>query len=113
MGILNAPIVDNLIKDMQSKGLFGQRDIHKKVLELPIPKFNQKNIDHQGITKLSKKCEEKAKKLLPTLITKYKSIAFIRNGIREYISDELEQISEIVINIFEEKTGKGTLASFL
>ena len=112
-GILNAPIVDNLIKDMQSKGLFGPRDIHKKVLELPIPKFNQKNSDHQKITKLSKKCEEEAKKLLPTLITKYKSIASIRNKIREYISDELEQISEIVINIFEEKTGKGTLTSFL
>ena len=35
--ILNSHIVDELIKPMQSRGLWGPRDIHKKVLELPIP----------------------------------------------------------------------------
>ncbi|MBI5182390.1 MAG: N-6 DNA methylase [Nitrospirae bacterium] len=38
--ILNSPLVDALIKPMQSRGLFGARDITKKVLELPIPEFN-------------------------------------------------------------------------
>ncbi|MGH2639297.1 MAG: Eco57I restriction-modification methylase domain-containing protein [Rhabdochlamydiaceae bacterium] len=34
-GMLNAPIVDSLIKPMQSRGQWGERDIHKKVLEIP------------------------------------------------------------------------------
>jgi len=34
--MLNAPIVDALIKPMQTRGLWGERDIYKKVLELPL-----------------------------------------------------------------------------
>lgn len=41
--ILNSPMVDELIKPMQSRGLFGPRDIHKKVWG----NFQSLNLIHQ------------------------------------------------------------------
>ena len=40
--ILNSNVPNDEIKPFQSLGLMGERDIHKKVLELPIPVFDQK-----------------------------------------------------------------------
>ena len=44
--LLNAPVIDQLIKPMQSQGLFGPRDIGNKVFELPIPRYDAENGDH-------------------------------------------------------------------
>jgi hypothetical protein len=41
--LLNTSIIDKLIKPMSSRGLWGPRDICKKVLGLPIPRFNAEN----------------------------------------------------------------------
>ena len=51
VAVLNAPVTDKLIKPMQSRGLWGPRDIHKKVLELPIPKFEVTNRAHKELRK--------------------------------------------------------------
>ncbi|MEZ4427736.1 MAG: N-6 DNA methylase [Nannocystaceae bacterium] len=47
--ILNAAPVDAAIKPFQSVGLRGERDIHKKPLELPIPRFDVDDARHQEI----------------------------------------------------------------
>src|SRR5947209_8238623 len=39
--ILNSNVPNNEIKPFQSLGLMGERDIEKKVLELPIPLFDE------------------------------------------------------------------------
>jgi hypothetical protein len=44
---LNSNVLDELIKPMQSKGEFGERDIHKKPLEFPVEKFNSKKTIHK------------------------------------------------------------------
>lgn len=46
--VLNSPTVDGLVKPMQSRGQYGARDIHKKVLELPIPRFDASEETHSG-----------------------------------------------------------------
>jgi len=109
VSVLNAPIVDNLIKGMQSRGLFGPRDIHKKVLDLPIPRFDPNNPTHMGLSDLGKKCKKKADELLPPLAKEYNSIAFVRRKIKEELSEELKRISELTLEIFSETTSKGTL----
>jgi len=94
---LNAPVVDLLLKPMQSRGLWGPRDIHKKVLELPIPHFDPKNAAHRRLAKLAEECTEKVSQWLegggPGSI---KSIGRLRAMVRGMLKDELSQIDELV-----------------
>lgn len=96
--LLNANTIDQLIKPMQSRGLWGPRDIHKKVWELPIPKFDASNEDHKSLSRLGEFCTKKVEKLIPQ-ITKYKSIGHIRKIIKGELKEELKQIDEIVKRI--------------
>lgn len=98
VSVLNSSIIDKLIKPMQTKGLFGERDICKKVLELPIPKYNPNDTHHKRLTELSKQCSEKVKQILPTL-TYYKSIGKIRGEIRKGLAKELQEIDKLVEQI--------------
>jgi len=98
--VLNAPAVDKLIKPMQSRGLWGPRDIHKKVLELPIPKFDATNPDHRRLAELGKECSTKVKCWLASGGARnIKSIGRLRRMVREMLSDELKEIDELVKGI--------------
>ena len=99
---LNAPIVDELIKDMQTRGLFGPRHICKKVLELPIPKYNSGNELHMRLAELGKICERRAWALREELVEKYRSVGKIRSEIKIELENELSEISETVLEIFKE-----------
>lgn len=99
--ILNAPHVNQLIKGMQSKGLFGERDICKKVLELPIPEYDPNKQAHKTLSGIGKKGRRKAYEVLSKWTSKYKSIYHIRKGIKEDISEEVQRISELTSKILE------------
>ena len=60
--ILNSRIVNLLIKPFQSVGLQGERDIHKKVLELPIPLFDDRKAEHVALAKLGEEARKRAAK---------------------------------------------------
>jgi len=94
--LLNAPIVDLLIKPMQSRGQYGERDIVKKVLELPLPRFNPKNEKHNKLVELAKEAHEKAAKTIPELEEKYRSIGKIRSLLKAELSKEILGIDKIV-----------------
>jgi SAM-dependent methyltransferase len=109
--IFNSSIINNLIKPMQAKGLFGERSIHKKVLELPIPQFERNNKLHIRLSELGKEASKKAQQKLEEILeNEYKHleylkpqhIARIRKEIREEIKKELEEIDEIVEKILKE-----------
>ncbi len=53
VAILNAEITNLAIKPFRSRGLLGERHVHKKVLELPIPTFDHNNNAHVEIARLS------------------------------------------------------------
>ena len=102
--ILNSKIIDTLIKPMQSKGLWGPRDIHKKVWELPIPIYSESKSTHRELTELGIDCSEKVKKFLPELETKDITpgkIGRLRSEVRERLSDELKEIDGIVKKVME------------
>lgn len=94
--LLNSPIVDSLIKPMQSRGLWGERDIHKKVLELPLPKFNPENEMHLQLVELSKEAQKKVNKLIPELELRYSGIGRMRQILKSEISAEILEIDKIV-----------------
>jgi len=97
--LLNSPLVDELLKPMQSRGLWGPRHIHKKVLEIPIPQYNSSDENHQALSQLSEQCTHKVEQLLPQL-AKSRSIGHTRRVIRSQLKQELEQIDALVKRIF-------------
>lgn len=100
--ILNASIIDKLIKPMQSRGLWGPRDIHKKVLELPIPRFKSDIPSHHRLAEIGEHCTQKVKDWLaaggPGQV---KSIGRLRGMVRKFLKDELAEIDELVQQILK------------
>ena len=100
LSVLNAPLIDTLIKPMQSRGLWGPRDIHKKVLELPIPKYDSSNQNHLSLAVLGKQCIEKVDRWVKSGGPgTTKSIGVLRRKVREMLSEELKEIDEAVKKI--------------
>ena len=50
--ILNSETINERIKPFQSTGLLGERDVHKKLLELPIPTYNAAVQVHRELAEL-------------------------------------------------------------
>ncbi|MFO7995942.1 MAG: N-6 DNA methylase [Dehalococcoidia bacterium] len=96
---LNAPYVDGAIKPHQTRGQWGERDIHRRPFEyVPIPKFNPEDEKHGKLAELSQACHEKVKKLK----TEGKSIGNSRGKVRKALANELADIDELVREILED-----------
>ncbi|NBP02611.1 MAG: hypothetical protein EBU90_21320 [Proteobacteria bacterium] len=87
---LNSPFVNTCIKSLQSSGLGGPRDIHKKVLELPIPKYDAANQDHETLKQISQQMHNQ----LLDYETKYQAQK-ARGDIRKLQETALSQIDII------------------
>ena len=95
--VLNAPHVDRLVKPMQSRGLWGPRDIHKKVLELPIPQFDAANPTHTQLAKLGRECSAEVEKwLVNGGAGKITSIGTLRGKVRAILKAKLAEIDALV-----------------
>jgi hypothetical protein len=115
--ILNSSVLNELIKPMQSKGERGERDIHKKLLEFPIPKYNPSNEVHRKLAELGKKACEIAQYMLPQLLSARgydkrlkergvlmpQEVGTLRRDVRERLDDIIKQIDDLVIELL--KTG--------
>jgi len=99
---LNSSILNQALKPLQARGLFGPRHIHKKVWEFPIPRFNPKNLQHQNLVKIGEKTTAKVKRFLKgeRLVT---SIGRLRRDIKKYLENELKEIDNIARNILEKE----------
>ena len=95
--VLNSETVNAAIKPFQSVGLLGERDIHKKLLELPIPLFSSRESEH---LKLSKHGEDARKKALDAVSTPHfplnSSIATQRAFVRKALKNEMKSIDDLV-----------------
>jgi hypothetical protein len=104
--LLNSSVPNFLMKDFQTKGLFGPRDIHKKILNIYFPKFDENNKLHLSLAALSKSCHDKTEKyvetnppnseLTPIKLGKY------RVDIKRHLSKEMADIDKIVRKIIKE-----------
>ncbi|EDP74084.1 N-6 DNA methylase, partial [Hydrogenivirga sp. 128-5-R1-1] len=99
--ILNSNLLNQAIKQFQSEGLYGERNIHKLPLLMPIPEFDPTNEKHLQIVELAKICKEKANYGKP-FICGYDERK--RRSIGRYEVDfELNQIDRILYDISELK----------
>ena len=98
--ILNTAYIDQLIKPMQTRGQFGPRHIHKKVLEFPIPKFDPSDPRHLKLAELGEECSKKVNNWLESGGPgKIKSIGKLRTMVRKMLDRELKEIDAIVQKI--------------
>jgi len=116
VSILNSKVLDDLIKPLQSKGKYGERDIHKKLLEFPIPKFNPNDPIHRRLAELGRKASEEANRILPRLLAEFgydeklrergtlmpQEVARLRQAIRDNLESILEEIDDLVGKLLSE-----------
>lgn len=53
---LNSAQANAAMKPFQAEGLFGARHVHKKILDVPLPKFNSDNETHVRLAELGRAC---------------------------------------------------------
>lgn len=97
VAVMNAPYLDTAIKSSQARGLWGARHVHKKVLDLPIPRFNPAKREHVRLAEIGEACAKRAKKWGDSGGPgNTRSIGRLRSNIRELLKAELAEIDAIV-----------------
>jgi hypothetical protein len=98
--LLNSSIPNKLIKDFQSKGLFGARHVHKKILDIYFPKFDENDEQHLQLAELSKQAHQKAKKYIeansPQQSLTANRLGRLRIEIKKHLSKEMKEMDKIV-----------------
>ena len=99
----NSQYANKKIKDFQSRGSFGPRDVHKKILEVGLPEFDAKDDGHLEISKISKSSHEKVIKFmnkqdLPQNLPG-NLLGRTRLKIREYLKKEFREIDRLLKQI--------------
>ncbi|MEN3336179.1 MAG: hypothetical protein V7641_5544 [Blastocatellia bacterium] len=101
--ILNSSTPNQMMKDFQSRGLFGARDIHKKILDIYFPRFNGRDKTHSRLARLSETSHQKAAEFLRASPPEGKLTAFhlgrLRIGVKKHIELELKEIDGLVESI--------------
>jgi methylase of polypeptide subunit release factors len=101
--IFNSTVPNAMMKDFQAKGLFGARHVHKKILDVYFPKFNEKSKAHKQLALLSELAHKKIKIYLQDNPPKQELSAIflgrLRTDIKKHLRDEIEGIDELVKEI--------------
>ncbi|MGE0083397.1 MAG: N-6 DNA methylase [Desulfococcaceae bacterium] len=104
--VLNATAPNLMMKDFQSRGLFGARDVHKRILDIYWPKFDGKNKTHQQLAELGRKAHDSVSEFLKTSINPDHKIEGIHLGklrleIKAHLHKEMKEIDTLVKQIME------------
>ncbi len=98
--ILNSSIPNKLIKDFQARGHFGARHVHKKILDIYFPRFDETNEVHLKLAELSERAHKKAVKFLednpPQKELTATRLGKLRLDIKKYLAAEMKEIDRLV-----------------
>lgn len=101
--ILNSSAPNEMMKDFQSRGLFGARDIHKKILDVYFPRFDEHNKLHLRLAQLSELAHENTAEFLrtnpPEGALTPRRLGRLRVNVKEHIKLELLEIDGIVAKL--------------
>jgi hypothetical protein len=98
-----------MIKEFQSRGLFGPRDIHKLIVKLPFPKFQKGNPEHDELSALGRSCaalagnfvkETELRDLEP------RALGSVRTRLKDQLEAEMDRIDELVEKLSTGKSEK-------
>jgi len=103
--ILNSEGINSLIKDFQTRGLFGARDVTKKILDVYFPRFDRENPTHSSLANLSEKAHEAANAFIRTSPSSGKitpgKLGRLRGGIKDHLKAEMKEIDDLVVKIIK------------
>lgn len=103
--ILNSSIPNQMMKEFQTQGLFGPRDVHKKILDVFFPKYSEELRNHRLLAELSKDCHLKVKLYLAENPQEDNlsphQLGKLRVSINKYIESELKEIDSLVEKIMK------------
>lgn len=94
--VLNSPAVDTLLKPLQTRGLWGERDIHKRVWQVRIPRFDASDPTHQRLAELGETCHARVAQVATQIGQRYRSPARRRAAVRAVLKAELAEIDSLV-----------------
>jgi len=95
--VLNSNVINMAVKPLQTRGLWGERDIHRRPFMIPIQKFERKNAKHLELAERSQRCHSN----VATLQLKGKSVGKARKEARESVAKEIKKIDELVSEILK------------
>ncbi len=100
--VLNSDTVNDAIKPFQSLGLLGERDIHKKLLEMPIPTFDPKNGIHAELAAFGAKASEEAGEAIRSAeFPAGSTLARQRAFVRDQLDTTTTKIDKLVHKLLE------------
>ncbi len=101
--ILNSTAPNAMMKDFQAKGLFGARHVHKKILDIFYPKYDEKIKTHLQLAALSKSCHSKTAQYItdntPQQELSAMHLGKLRVNIKKYLAKEMEEIDKLVMRV--------------
>ena len=104
---LNSTAPNKMMKDFQTRGLFGARDVHKKILDIYFPRYDQYNESHLQLSALSETAHQRATEFLranpPRRQLTPAHLGRLRVAIKKEIEPQLEEIDLLVEQIITDR----------
>lgn len=98
--ILNSSAPNEMMKDFQSRGLFGARDIHKKILDIYFPRFNKGDETHSLLAYWSETADRRASEFMRANPPEHELAATrlgrFRAQIKKHVEAEMSEIDNLV-----------------
>lgn len=106
IAFLNSVIVNDLMKPFQSTGLLGERNIHKKILDVPLPRYDENDPDHMALAELAEAASIKAAAFVRAQGHDHKGnslrpneLGKFRNNVRDHLKKEMAEIDSILARV--------------
>lgn len=96
---LNANSANDSMKPFQSSGLFGARDVSKKILDVPLPQFKADNETHVRLAELGRVCAGRVEAYIQEndLANGEYNVGRVRTDVRkQLLATELREIDQLL-----------------
>lgn len=97
---MNSEKPNLMMKVFQSKGLFGARDVSKKILDIYYPSFDATADAHRRLAELGRLCHERTSQYLrdnpPPSPLSGMHLGKLRLAIKRHLAKELREVDSIV-----------------
>ena len=107
VALLNSDIAADQIRDWMTRGLFGPRDIHKRILDVPWARFDVRNGRHRHLAEVGARIREAADALLPHMPDRSTGArrTWLRGGLPADLLAEAEALVEAISVRSQRRTG--------
>lgn len=101
--ILNSAAPNEMMKEFQARGLFGARHVHKKILDVYFPRFDERDEAHLQLATLSETAHQRATEFLRSNPPQHElstgHLGRLRVEIKKHLETKLQEIDRLVEQI--------------